>query len=171
MIQMMNNAVFQIFKTAPEFADVANSRVLNSKPPVTSSSSQVRPQRSSAPLPPPPGSQVNSSGAASSGSTIADNSSSQDSASTHPNSSMTTSALVNSNNSSSSVYFSPLPDAGGTTYSQTRAKLRPTTTFGTMGQFLPGWIENWFFKLRFTLIILLIVDKQLQCESLNDENG
>lgn len=117
----------KIFKTAPEFADVANSRVLNSKPPVASlSSSQVRPQRGSAP-PPPAGSQMNSSV---SGSTVVDSLSSQD-----PNNSLTSSALVNSNNSSSSIYQGP--DVGSTAYSQTRAKLRPATAFASSGQFLP----------------------------------
>lgn len=138
IVEILIENYTKIFKTAPEFADVANSRVLNSKPPVTSAS-QVRPQRGSAPPPPPPGSQVNLSGAMSvSGSTVVDSSSSQDSASPYPNNSMALSALINSVNSSSSVYQSPLPpDAGGTAYNQTRAKLRPTTTIGSMGQFLP----------------------------------
>lgn len=136
---MVSNIVLQIFKTAPEFADVANSRVLNSKPPVTSlSSSQVRPQRGSAP-PPPAGSQMNSSV---SGSTVVDSLSSQD-----PNNSLTSSALVNSNNSSSSIYQSP--DVGSTAYSQTKAKLRPTTAFASSGQFLPGWKRHCFVSLRF----------------------
>lgn len=157
MMQMMSNAVLQIFKTAPEFADVANSRVLNSKPPVMLSSSQVRPPRSSAP--PPPGSQMNSSGAMSvSGSTVVDSSSSQDSTSPYPNNSMALSALVNSNNSSS-IYQSPMPDAGGATYSQTRAKLRPTTTVGMTGQFFPGWNKTWFVFLRYTLLSFTIVER------------
>lgn len=117
-----------MFKTAPEFAEVANSRVLNSKSSVNQKSpvpkSTFPPTTATAPVNQKPYS-VNSS--------MQVENSSKDPVSLSVNSTaMSSAVMVNSNNN---AYVEP---GSGHIYAQTRAKLRPTTTIGTVGQFLPG---------------------------------
>lgn len=134
-----------MFKTAPEFAEVANSRVLNSK----SSVNQNRPPKSTFPPPTAPSSAPVNQKPYSINSSMQVENSFKDPVSSSVNSTAMSSAVMGNTNNNSFV------EAGsGHIYAQTRAKLRPTTTIGTVGQFLPGQSPSVYFTYILSLICL-----------------
>lgn len=126
IIEILIENYEKMFKTAPEFAEVANSRVLNSK----SSVNQNRLPKSTFPPPAPSTAPVNQKPYSINSSMQVGNSF-KDPVSSSVNSTAMSSAVMGNTNNNSVVAGS------GHIYAQTRAKLRPTTTIGTVGQFLP----------------------------------
>ena len=121
--------LLQMFKTKPEFADINSTRVLDSKPVISSSQTNSNSHQNT------PTMSASQQSFSSNGTALTVNSS-RESTPTHGTAFPMSSSMTSSTSSSSHIYANQTAADTSQTYAQYRAKLRPSG--GIYSQYSPG---------------------------------